>query len=181
MADKQKDFGEPAKAHKIRITLTSRKVQALEKVCRELIERANSKQLHVKGPVRLPTKILKVTTRKTPCGEGSKTWDCYELRIHSKFLAPLGSMVASMGVGSADRLLMMCCDRAPDRPARADRDCQVHHHQHRGPGRGRGHHRRLSGWNLLEQLSRALSGRGLGLDRNDRMAGTRFGRRDWNN
>ena len=83
----EKDYaGEQAKTHKTRITLTSRKVNALEKVCSELIERAKSKDLRVKGPVRLPTKTLKVTTRKTPCGEGSKTWDCYELRIHKRLI-----------------------------------------------------------------------------------------------
>ena len=74
------------KIHKIRITLTSRKVQSLEKVCQELIERAKSKDLRVKGPVRLPTKSLKITTRKTPCGEGSKTWDTYEMRIHKRLI-----------------------------------------------------------------------------------------------
>lgn len=74
------------KTHKIRITLTSRKVQSLEKVCTELIERAKGKDLRVKGPVRLPTKTLKITTRKTPCGEGSKTWDCYEMRIHKRLI-----------------------------------------------------------------------------------------------
>ena len=56
----EKDFGEGPKVHKIRITLTSRKVQSLEKVCTELLERAKSKNLRVKGPVRLPTKTLKV-------------------------------------------------------------------------------------------------------------------------
>lgn len=85
--NKEKDFGgEAPKIHKIRITLTSRKVQALEKVCTELIERAKTKDLRVKGPVRLPTKTLKVTTRKTPCGEGSKTWDCFEMRIHKRII-----------------------------------------------------------------------------------------------
>ena len=68
------------KIHKIRITLTSKKVSSLEKVCSELIDRAKSKELRVKGPVRLPTKNLKIATRKTPCGEGSKTWDMYEMR-----------------------------------------------------------------------------------------------------
>ncbi len=55
-------------------------------VTTDLIERAKSKSLRVKGPVRLPTKVLKVTTRKTPCGEGSKTWDCYEMRIHKRLI-----------------------------------------------------------------------------------------------
>lgn len=82
------------KTHKIRITLTSRKVQSLEKVCTELIERAKGKDLRVKGPVRLPTKTLKITTRKTPCGEGSKTWDCYEMRIHKRLIEYVASLHA---------------------------------------------------------------------------------------
>ena len=27
-----------------------------------------------------------ITTRKTPCGEGSKTWDMYEMRIHKRLI-----------------------------------------------------------------------------------------------
>lgn len=73
----------PAKIHKIRITLTSGNVRSLEKclfdgsyfgwktrahpsvVSTDLINRAKDKNLRVKGPVRLPTKILKITTRKS--------------------------------------------------------------------------------------------------------------------
>ncbi|POS84220.1 Ribosomal protein S10 [Erysiphe pulchra] len=84
-ADKE-GYGEAPKTHKIRITLTSRKVQSLEKVCQELVDRAKTKDLRVKGPVRLPTKTLKISTRKTPCGEGSKTWDTFEMRIHKRLI-----------------------------------------------------------------------------------------------
>jgi len=35
---------------------------------------------------QLPTKVLKITTRKTPCGEGSKTWDRFEMRIHKRLI-----------------------------------------------------------------------------------------------
>lgn len=42
--------------------------------------------LRVKGPVRLPTKNLKINTRKTPNGEGSKTWDFFEMRIHKRLI-----------------------------------------------------------------------------------------------
>jgi ribosomal protein S10 len=34
-------------------------------VSADLINRAKDKQLRVKGPVRLPTKVLRITTRKT--------------------------------------------------------------------------------------------------------------------
>lgn len=82
---KKEEFVEP-KIHRIRITLTSRNVKNLEKVCSDLITRAKDKQLKVKGPARLPTKILRITTRKTPNGEGSKTWDSYEMRIHKRLI-----------------------------------------------------------------------------------------------
>ncbi|MCO5590037.1 hypothetical protein L7F22_044006 [Adiantum nelumboides] len=85
--DKDVDASAPApQIHKIRITLTSKNVKNLEKVCADLVSRSKDKQLHVKGPVRLPTKVLTHTTRKSPCGEGSKTWDRYELRIHKRLI-----------------------------------------------------------------------------------------------
>jgi len=40
----------------------------------------------VKGPVRLPTKRLVVTTRRTPNGEGTKTWDRYEMRVYKRLI-----------------------------------------------------------------------------------------------
>ena len=43
--------------HWIRITLTSRNVKSLEKVCADLIRGAKEKNLKVKGPVRMPTKV----------------------------------------------------------------------------------------------------------------------------
>src|SRR5271168_2474348 len=64
----------------------SPKSVVLMSVCADLIARAKDKDLKVKGPVRLPTKVLKITTRKTPNGEGSKTWDRYEMRIHKRLI-----------------------------------------------------------------------------------------------
>ena len=55
-------------------------------VCNDLIKGAKDKRLKVKGPVRLPTKTLKITCRKTPCGEGTNTWDRFEMRIHKRLI-----------------------------------------------------------------------------------------------
>merc|ERR1711928_317018 len=74
-----KGVEEEAPVHRIRITLTSRNVKSLEKVCQDLIRGAKDKELKVKGPVRM-------TTRKTPCGEGSKTWDKFQMRIHKRVI-----------------------------------------------------------------------------------------------
>eukprot|EP01128_Nolandella_sp_AFSM9_P000564 TRINITY_DN10716_c0_g1_i1.p1 TRINITY_DN10716_c0_g1~~TRINITY_DN10716_c0_g1_i1.p1 ORF type:complete len:130 (+),score=35.86 TRINITY_DN10716_c0_g1_i1:48-437(+) len=72
--------------HKIRISLTSRTHKNLEKVCADLIREANQQRLKVRGPVRLPTKVLEINTRRSPCGEGTNTWDRFEMRIHKRII-----------------------------------------------------------------------------------------------
>ena len=57
---------------RIRITLTSRNVKNVEEVTARLVKQAKEKELTVKGPVRLPTKRLRITCRKSPCGEGMR-------------------------------------------------------------------------------------------------------------
>ncbi|KAF6160721.1 hypothetical protein GIB67_035922 [Kingdonia uniflora] len=80
-------FEEPQEQlHRIRITLSSKSVKNLEKVCADLVSGAKNKLLRVKGPVRMPTKVLKITTRKSPCGEGTNTFDRFELRIHKRII-----------------------------------------------------------------------------------------------
>jgi hypothetical protein len=39
-------------------------------VCSDLVKAAKEKSMRVKGPVRMPTKVLNITTRKSTCGEG---------------------------------------------------------------------------------------------------------------
>ena len=106
------DQAEQEQIHRIRITLTSKKVDALEKICQELKNKALEKNLKVfyfedyfiyfpfgrifkssniylfkiKGPVRIPTKILRLVVRKSPCGEGTNTFDRWQMRIHKRIL-----------------------------------------------------------------------------------------------
>lgn len=89
MSDFKKENVEEVEAPKIlkmRITLTSTKVKQLESVCTNIVNNVEQHNLYKKGPVRLPTKVLKISTRKTPNGEGSKTWDTYEMRIHKRYI-----------------------------------------------------------------------------------------------
>jgi small subunit ribosomal protein S20e len=86
MAKAGVEESEAPQVHRIRITLTSRNVTALEKTCSDLLLGARSKSLTAKGPIRMPTKTLRITTRKTPNGEGSKTWDRFEMRIHKRLI-----------------------------------------------------------------------------------------------
>ena len=62
-------------------------------VCADLIKgamdiKANSdnKDLKFRGPVRMPTKVLRLTVRKSPCGEGTNTWDRWEMRVYKRVI-----------------------------------------------------------------------------------------------
>uniref|UniRef100_A0A2I3HSB4 Small ribosomal subunit protein uS10 n=1 Tax=Nomascus leucogenys TaxID=61853 RepID=A0A2I3HSB4_NOMLE len=59
-------------------------LKSLEEVCADLIRGAKERNLKVKGPVQMPTS--RITTRKTPFGEGSKTWDHFQMRIHKQLI-----------------------------------------------------------------------------------------------
>lgn len=34
----------------------------------------------------MPTKVLRITTRKSPCGNGTNTFDKFEMRIHKRVI-----------------------------------------------------------------------------------------------
>ena len=55
-------------------------------VCSEIKRLALSKNVQVSGPVRMPTKFLRITTRKSPSGEGTNTWEHLEMRIHKRVI-----------------------------------------------------------------------------------------------
>jgi len=85
---KKSEKGDDVQIHKIRITLSSRNPKALEKVCADLLGRAKDQQPAIKtrGPVRLPTRQLRLVVRKSPCGNGSASWDCYEMHIYKRLI-----------------------------------------------------------------------------------------------
>ncbi len=73
-------------ARRARIKLTSTDTQKLEGVCDEIKDIAQKIGVKLVGPIPLPTKKLVVPTRRTPCGDGSKTWDKYEMRVHKRLI-----------------------------------------------------------------------------------------------
>lgn len=54
-----------------RIKLAGRNYKELEEICRQIKEIAEKYGIAVRGPIPLPTKKLRITTLKTPCGDGT--------------------------------------------------------------------------------------------------------------
>jgi len=69
-----------------RIKLTSTNLSNLEQVCKEIKEITDKTGIKVRGPLPLPTKRLKVVTRKAPSGQGTHTFDKWEMRIHRRLI-----------------------------------------------------------------------------------------------
>ena len=71
---------------KVRVKLNSTDIEMLNTICNNISDIAKKSGVPVSGPVPLPTKKLKVTTRKSPCGDGTATFDRFEMRIHKRLI-----------------------------------------------------------------------------------------------
>jgi small subunit ribosomal protein S10 len=71
---------------KVRIKLSSIDIASLNRVIdsvKEIVARAG---VVMRGPIPVPTRRLKVTTRKSPCGNGTATFDRFEMRVHRRII-----------------------------------------------------------------------------------------------
>ena len=71
---------------KARINLYSTNIRKIDDICSKITDIAKKVGVKYKGPVNLPTKKLKVPVRRSPDGEGSETWERYEMRIHKRLI-----------------------------------------------------------------------------------------------
>jgi len=71
---------------KARIKLVGKDPSELDSVCKQIVEIAKATGVELRGPIPLPTKRLKIATRRTPCGDGSDTYEHYEMRIRKRVI-----------------------------------------------------------------------------------------------
>ena len=70
----------------VRIKLKSIEIDTLNEICNTIMDIASKSGITPRGPIPLPTKKLKITTRKSPCGDGTATFDRFEMRIHKRVI-----------------------------------------------------------------------------------------------
>ena len=73
-------------AQKARISLTGTSPERVDGVCLQIKTIAERTGVAIAGPIPLPTKHLKVPVRKGPSGEGSETYDHWEMRVHKRLI-----------------------------------------------------------------------------------------------
>eukprot|EP00703_Trepomonas_sp_PC1_P002649 JAP93957.1 Ribosomal protein S20 [Trepomonas sp. PC1] len=72
---------------KYKLVLVSKDLPLIENYCRHITNTAKNSQMEHTGVTRYPVKRLCITTRKSPCGNGSNTWDHFEMRMFKRSLA----------------------------------------------------------------------------------------------
>ena len=88
--DKELEQQEPEELLHYKLTLTHKHPRGLEISIRDIQRKVESlvkdsnANIKASGPARIPTKVLHITTRKSPCGNGTNTFDHFELRIHKR-------------------------------------------------------------------------------------------------
>jgi small subunit ribosomal protein S10 len=73
-------------AQRARISLSGTDPKKVDSVCGQIKAISQRTGVAIRGPIPLPTKHLKVPVRKSPDGEGSETWDRWEMRIHKRLI-----------------------------------------------------------------------------------------------
>ena len=71
---------------KARINLASPDINKINQICQSIKDISDKTGVIMKGPIPLPTKKMKMTTRKSPDGEGTASWERYEIRVHKRLI-----------------------------------------------------------------------------------------------
>jgi len=71
---------------KIHLKVAGIDYRILEEYTQSLAAILRNRGAKVSGPIKLPTKKLYLSVRKSPCGEGTPTYDFFELSIHKRLI-----------------------------------------------------------------------------------------------
>ncbi|KAM0678992.1 hypothetical protein BDAP_000505 [Binucleata daphniae] len=66
----------------VEIKLSSNNKSKLENICKNLYSYAQTKLMNISKYEKLNKKTATITTRKSPCGEGTNTWARYKLHVY---------------------------------------------------------------------------------------------------
>jgi small subunit ribosomal protein S10 len=69
-----------------RISIIGTDPKKVDGVCKQIKEISERTGVDMHGPIPLPTRRLVVPVRKSPDGEGSETYDHWEMRVHKRLI-----------------------------------------------------------------------------------------------
>jgi len=73
-------------AQRARIKLIGNDPHSLQKICGQIQKIAERTGVRIKGPIPLPSKRIVLPVRKSPCGNGTATFDHLEMKLHKRII-----------------------------------------------------------------------------------------------
>lgn len=85
MNDEEKTFEIETHQESLEVSfqLASTSKPKLNNVCKNFTQFIKNKSLDFTNREKLPTQTASITTRKSPCGEGTNTWARYKLHVYA--------------------------------------------------------------------------------------------------
>jgi small subunit ribosomal protein S10 len=71
---------------KARIILIGKETKTLEDVCNQIVDVTKKTATKYSGPIPMPTKKMRITTRKATSGDGTATWERWDMKIHKRVI-----------------------------------------------------------------------------------------------
>ena len=71
---------------KARIKIASTDIDKVNQICGSINEIVDKTKVKLYGPVPMPTKKMRLTTRKSPDGDGKASFEKFEMRIHKRLI-----------------------------------------------------------------------------------------------
>merc|ERR1712008_314915 len=82
IAKKLVETSDDSQTNKVKIT--SNNFESINKFCEDIFEKLDTAEISHTGLTRLPTKRLNITTRRSPCGNGSNTYEKWTMRVYKR-------------------------------------------------------------------------------------------------
>lgn len=89
---------------KIDVSIIGPNKEIFFKIIEKLKKKLILEKVVFSGPIYFPIKKLKIATRKSPCGEGSETWDHWIMKIYKVLFRifiikkPLGELIKKLEI-----------------------------------------------------------------------------------
>ena len=69
-----------------RIRLIGNNPQSLQRICNQIQKIAERTGVRIRGPIPLPSKRIVLPVRKSPCGNGTSTYEHFDLKLHKRII-----------------------------------------------------------------------------------------------
>ncbi|MHA1955158.1 MAG: 30S ribosomal protein S10 [Candidatus Heimdallarchaeaceae archaeon] len=73
-------------AQRARIRLIGNDPHSIQKICNQIQKIAERTGVRIRGPIPLPSKRIVLPVRKSPCGNGTATYDHFEMKLHKRII-----------------------------------------------------------------------------------------------